>query len=149
MALGTKAQTGRREQDDKGTYIYVKNDTGGDLSAGYIGRLDGGTTDGFEVVALLTSTTNRQKVLVLKDDIADGDFGRAYVSGDGITATVASGNYTAGNALRVDDSSNAVVDGGAAFSLDNTTDFAEVNVGGTSVTSITINMVEREVISQA
>lgn len=147
--LGNVTQTGRRSVDDKGTMIWVKNTIGSTQSAGAVLRLNGAITEGMVVAAILHSTTNTQKLVILKNDIADDEFGWAYVEGQNITATVPSATYTAGNSLRIDDSDDGIVDGGAAFDFDNATDFAEVNVGGATVTSVTVNLYDREVVSQA
>lgn len=150
MSLGNVTQTGRPFSDDKGSGWYLKNDTGSAISVGGIHRIDDGQADGWEAAAILHSTTNRQRIVVAKDDVADGEYGRFYFEAVGITMTVVSGNFTAGNGLVVDDSSNGVVDAGAAFDFDNTTHFGAVTTGGSSVTSITGNIYGRsDVISQA
>jgi hypothetical protein len=148
MSLGNITQTARPFADDKGSGWYLKNDTGSTISAGAVHRIDDGGTDGWEAAAILHSTLNKQRVVCAKEDVLNAEYGRFYFEAVGITMTVVSGNFTATHGLLIDDSSNGVISAGAAFDFDNTSHFGSVNVGGTSVTSITANLYGRsDVIS--
>ncbi len=140
MALHPNTRTGTVYLGSGTKQMHVKNDTGGDLAAGFVGRLLPGGADGMEIVAISTSTGDTQQLVVCVTDIVDGEFGRVHLEGSGIVATVASSNFTVGNGIEVSNGSTAVIDSGDAFDMDDATEFAEVEVGGTGVTSITISL---------
>lgn len=140
MPLHQNTQTGSVYHGNGTQQMHVKNDTGGDLAAGAIGRLLPGGADGMEIAAITTTTGETQQLVVCAEDIVDAEFGRVHTEGSGIVATVPSATYTVGDGLVVDNSSAGIIEGTTTFDMDDAGEFAEIEVGGVTVTSITISL---------
>jgi len=105
------------------------------------------------VIAKTVAVGERQRLVIAQEAVADGAYGLFFKEGPGISLTVPSATYTAGNGLLVDASDAAIVDSGAQTTLSGATglphDFFAIETGGTTVTSVTGFLIARETVVRA
>lgn len=110
-------------------------------SPGDVVRMGTGHSDGCPVDITLADDTNIYRVAVAQETIASGSVG-LYAWKGTVPITVPSGNYTAGNGVKVLDA--ALADSGAAATafdaLPTNISFGCIVTGGTSVTEITVTL---------
>ena len=108
---------------------------------GTVVRISTGHSDGVNADIALADDTNVYRVAVVAADAASGTIYPAVLRGT-CAITVPSGTYTAGHGVKVLD--GALASTGAAAvardALSTNTGFAIINVGGTSVTEITVTL---------
>lgn len=108
---------------------------------GDVVKISTGHSDGVYSDATIVTDTTVYRVAVALQDIASGEIGEYAIKGT-VDVTVPSGTYTAGNGLHI--RAGAVADSGFAAEAPSgeTTrnDFAVIQVGGTSVTSVTATL---------
>lgn len=159
-SAGTALSLGFAEWvDDQGRKMWrMFNDSGAAHSARAVLRvtwLKEADHNGWPAAAALTTTTSeRQKVIVASEAVADQAWGDYFVGGPNVSITVASLTYTAGNGVRVDNSSAGVVDGGAQAGINigagTAVDFGAIMTGlAAAGTSIKIFLFDRETTVQA
>jgi hypothetical protein len=140
MALHFNTETGTtREGADYGV-MHVYNNTGGDLSEGDVRQIVP-VTGAWELAAISTTTGDEQRICVLKEDIADGDYGEVYIWGSAITATLTSATYTATHGLVADTSDADIVSTGSAFT-GLPQEFAVIHTTVTG-TSVVIDLIDK------
>jgi len=132
---------GMRYEDLNGRERIVLYDgTGSAVARGDVRRVAYDATNKRLCAKSLIPGASHQQIIVAAEPCAADAKGEYYIKGSGITLTVPSDTYTAGDGLKV--SSGVVKDTGSAVSYDNT-EFAVVEVGGTSDTSITVTLLDK------
>lgn len=80
-------------------YTYVKNSTGGDVTAGYVYNID----SSFALVAAASGVATRRSGCVIATSLTSGYYGWVQTSGPSTTAICTTGSsVTAGTCLRFD-----------------------------------------------
>jgi len=129
---------GMRYEDANGKERIVLYDgTGSAVARGAVRRVAYDSTNKRLCAKALASDASQQQVVIAAEPCAAGAKGEYYIKGSGITLTVPSGTYTAGDGLQI--VGGAVADTGSAFAYTRN-EFAAVETGGASTTSITVTL---------
>jgi len=128
-----------------GEAIILLNDTGSATAVGTVARIGYDTTLNKLAAVALADSAVRERIVVAAEVIAAGAYGRFYIRGSGITMTVADTTYTADDGLRMYD--GTVTDMTAGYAFDDN-EFAVVEVGGDTTTSITVTLLGRESLGE-
>lgn len=142
-----------REDGQGREIISLWNDTGATISANAMKRITwlkvANKNGRIAAIANSTTTSDRQIMVVAVNDHADQTWCDYYLSGPNIVMTIVSGTYTAGDGLVVDNSDGKVINKSGPVDLTDQGFFASIEVGGTTVTSVTVFLLGRESVVQA
>ena len=138
-SFGTKGHpNGQVFTDYNGnTRIALYDGTGSSVARGALARVGYDATYKRLCAKALASTDSLQLFVIAAEPVAAYGKGDYYIAGSNITLTVPSTTYTAGRGLYV--RGTAIVQSGSAYAP-NGTNFAAVDVGGSTVTSVTVSL---------
>ena len=128
-----------------GEVIILLNDTGSATAKGTVCRIGYDTTLNQLAAVAVADSAVRERIVVSSEVIASGAYGRFWIRGSGITATVADTTYTADDGLRMYD--GTVTDMTAGYAFDDN-EFGVVETGGDTTTSIVITLLGRESLGE-
>ena len=128
-----------------GEVIFLLNDTGSATAVGTVCRIGYDTTLNKLSAVAVADAAVRERIVVSAEVVASGSYGRFWIRGSGITATVADTTYTADDGLRMYD--GTVTDMTAGYAFDDN-EFGVVETGGDTTTSIVITLLGRESLGE-
>ena len=122
--------------------IVLYDGTGSSVARGAARRVAYDSTNNRLCAKALGSDASQQQVVIAAEPCAANKKGEYYVKGSGITLTVSDSTYTADDGLAI--AAGSIVDTGSAF-VGGDSEFAAVETGGDTTTSVTVTLFEKEV----